>query len=101
MYFLNIMEEIIYVLEYPDQLVCWLTYHNDRLDGNLPDDRVFPKIVKNHFPMMVADFFNKRITDDKFMAFQTECFKSCACLCYDQVKHVYDLMLHFESANNM
>ena len=91
LYLINILEEVVYVLEYPEDSICWLTYHNDRLDGVQPDDKVFPRIVKKYFQMMVADFFNRQITDDKFMA----------SLCYEQVKHVYGLVLYFESSNNL
>ena len=96
--FLDILENILYVLEYPDYSECWLTYHNDRLDNIRPNQFTFPEIVKAHFDMTIGDFFTQSY-EDRFKSFETACLRKCASLSHSQVKHVYEEMCYFEACS--
>jgi hypothetical protein len=99
--FLDAMDMVIYVLEYPEDSVCWLRFHNDRLDGMQPTESALSAIVNRYFTMSIVDFFSKEIIDDTFDNFLEECFKSCASLSYPQVFEMYQQMLFIHDINRL
>ena len=101
LWFLHVMEGLMYMLEHPQDSICALSYQRDRTAGILPNNKAFSNIIKNHFQMSVTDFFSIPQEDDLFIAFEGECHKACASLSFPQLKRIYNQMYDLQSYSSL
>lgn len=93
------LDDIMYLLDYPEQSNYWLRYDSQRCDGVRPNITAFPDIIRNHFTMSVNTFFSSFLSEDIFDNFLAECYKFCASLSRSQVQLAYNQMLFIYHCN--
>lgn len=96
---LDIFEQTIYTLEYPQQSVMCNKFFSDRYDGITVSESTLPHIIKKHFVMTPESFFTELLTEEFCLHLQLEMLESCASLCLSQTKTMYYHLLYLQTTN--